>query len=81
MFSTTQNWKNAKKCRKNAENGQIGVYGLNWNFFLKSELRFEIYDKNYPRKNDFMFLRHVWNFRDLTCRPDSVGSLVMGHKL
>ena len=54
--------------RESAKNGRIGAHGLNCIIFLNSELIFEIYDKNYPKKKNFMSLRHFWNFRDLTCR-------------
>ena len=55
----------AHECNKN---GRIGAHGLKCKIFVNSELKFKIYDKNYPRKNFFMSLRHFWNFRDLKWR-------------
>ena len=49
---------------ESAKIGRIGAHGLNWKIFVKSELIFEIYDENYPRKKKFMSLRHFWNFRN-----------------
>ena len=49
--------------RKSAKNGRNGADELNCLIFVKSQLIFEIYDKNYPRKKFFMSLRHLWNFR------------------
>ena len=43
--------------RESAKNGRIGADGLNCKIFVKSELISEIYDKNYPRKKNFMSLR------------------------
>ena len=57
--------------RESAKNGRIGAHGLNCIIFVNSEFRFEIYDKNYPRKKNFMSLRHIWNFRDVTWRVPS----------
>ena len=54
--------------QKSTENGRIGAHGLNCKIFVKSDLIFEIYDKNYPRKKIFMPLRHFWNFSSLTTR-------------
>ena len=54
--------------RESAKNGRMGAGGLNCKIFVNFEVRFEIYDKNYPKKKIFMSLRHFWNFRDLTCR-------------
>ena len=39
--------------RESAENGRNGAHGLNCIIFFKSELIFEIYDKNYPMKKIF----------------------------
>ena len=36
--------------RESAKNGRICAHGLNCIIFVDSELIFEIYDKNYPRK-------------------------------
>ena len=36
--------------RESAKNGRNGTDGLNCLIFVKSELIFEIYDENYPRK-------------------------------
>ena len=36
--------------RESAKNGRLGAHGLNCRIFVKSEVIFEIYDKNYPRK-------------------------------
>ena len=44
------------------KNGQMGAHGLNWKIFVKSEVRFAIYDKNYPRKKNLRFLGRFWNF-------------------
>ena len=57
--------------RESPKNGRIGAQGLNFIIFFNSELIFEIYDKKYPRKKNFMSLRHFLNFRDLTCRVPS----------
>ena len=40
--------------RESAKNGRNGTHGLNCKIFLNFELGFEIYDKNYPRKKNFM---------------------------
>ena len=53
--------------RDSAENGLNDAHGLNWKIFVHSEFRFEIYDKNYLMKKNFMTLRPFWNFRDPTC--------------
>ena len=45
------------------KNGQMGAHGLNWKIFVKSGFRFAIYDKNYPRKQNFRFLGRFWNLR------------------
>ena len=50
--------------RESAENGRNGAHGLNCIIFVKSELIFEIYDKNYPMKKNFKSPRHFWNFRN-----------------
>ena len=47
--------------RESTKNGRIGAHGLDFKIFVKSELIFEIYDKNYPRKKNFMSLRQFWN--------------------
>ena len=39
--------------RESAKNGRIGSNGLNYKIFVKAELIFEIYDKNYSRKKNF----------------------------
>ena len=39
--------------RESAKNGRIGAHGLNCKIFVDSEFRFEIFDKNYPRKKIF----------------------------
>ena len=44
--------------RESAENGRNGAHGLNCIIFVKSELIFEIYDKNYPMKKNFKSPRH-----------------------
>ena len=36
--------------RESANNGRNGAHGLNCKIFIISELIFEIYDENYPRK-------------------------------
>ena len=43
--------------RESTKNGRIGAHGLNRTIFVNSEFRFEIYDKNYPMKKNFMSLR------------------------
>ena len=43
--------------RESAKNGRIGAHGLNCKIFVNSELIFEIYDKNYPRKKKFMLFQ------------------------
>ena len=53
---------------ESTENGRIGAHGLNCKIFGNSAFIFEIYDKNYPRKKNFMSLRRFWNFRNLTWR-------------
>ena len=50
--------------RESAKIGRMGAHGLYWKIFVNSELIFEIYDENYPRKKTFMSLRHFWNFRN-----------------
>ena len=52
--------------RESAKNGRIGAHGLNCKIFVNSEFRFEIYDKNYSMKKNFMSLRAFWNFRQPT---------------
>ena len=52
--------------RESAKNGRNGAHGLNCKIFVNSEFRFEIYDKNYPMKKNFMSPRPFWNFRHLT---------------
>ena len=52
--------------RESAKNGRNGAHGLNWKIFVHSEFRFEIHDKNYPMKKNFMSLRPFWNFTPLT---------------
>ena len=37
------------------ENDFLYIHGLNLKIFFNSEFRFEIYDKNYPMKENFMF--------------------------
>ena len=44
--------------RESAKNGRNGAHGLNCKIFVNFEVEFEIYDKNYPRKKNFMSLRH-----------------------
>ena len=43
--------------RESVKNGRIGAHGLNCLIFVNSELIFEIYDKNYPRKKKFMLFQ------------------------
>ena len=50
--------------RGSTKNGRIGAHGLNGKIFVNSEFRFEIYDKNYPMKKNFMSLWHFLNFRN-----------------
>ena len=38
--------------RENPKNRRIGAHELNCKIFVNSELGFEIYDKNYPRKKN-----------------------------
>ena len=52
--------------RESAENGRNGAHGLNCKIFVNFEFRYEIYDKNHPRKKNFMSLRPFWNFRHPT---------------
>ena len=40
--------------RKSAKNGLNDADGLNYDFFVNSELIFKIYDKNYVMKKNFM---------------------------
>ena len=40
--------------RESAKNGRYGAHGLNLKIFFNSEFRFEIHDKNYPMKKNFM---------------------------
>ena len=42
---------------ESAKNGRIGAHGLNSKIYTKSELKFEIKDKKYPRKK-IMSLQH-----------------------
>ena len=56
---------------ESTKNGRNGAHGLTCKIFVNSELKFEIYDENYPRKKNFMSLRHIWNFRDVTWRVPS----------
>ena len=39
--------------RESAKNGQIGARELKCKIFVDSEVKYEIYDKNYPRKKSF----------------------------
>ena len=57
--------------RESTKNGRIGAHGLNCKIFVNSEFRFEIYDKKYPTKKNFMSLRQFWNFPDQTCMVPS----------
>ena len=43
--------------RDSAKNVRIGAHGLNSKIFVNSELIFEIHDKNYPRKQNFMIFQ------------------------
>ena len=55
----------------------MGAHGLNWKIFVKSGFRFAIYDKNYPRKQNFRFLGRFWNLRFSTePHPSHKGSLL-----
>ena len=55
---------------ESTKNGQMGAHGWNWKIFEKSEVKFEIYEENYPRIQIFMSLRRIsnfanfWNFRN-----------------
>ena len=53
---------------ESTKNGRIGAHGLNCIIFVKSDFIFEIYDKNYPRKKNFMLSQSLWNFWFLTTR-------------
>ena len=52
---------------ESTKNEQKGAQGLNWKFFVNFEDIFDILDKNKPRKQNFMSLRQLKNFRDPTC--------------
>ena len=38
--------------RESAKNGRNGAHGLTCKILVNSELKFEIYDENYPRKRN-----------------------------
>ena len=44
--------------RESAKNGRNGADGLNCIIFVKSDVIFEIWNKNYPLKKTFKSLRH-----------------------
>ena len=50
--------------RESAKNSRNGADWLNCIIFVKSELIFEISDKNYLMKKNFKSPRHFWNFRN-----------------
>ena len=60
----TKKLKIVKKISFWPENGRIGANGLKCQICFNSELIFEIYDKNFPRKKNFMCLRPFWNFEN-----------------
>ena len=42
--------------RESAKNGRNGADGLNCIIFVKSDVIFEIWDKNYPMKKNFKMI-------------------------
>ena len=54
--------------RESAKNGRNGAHGFNCIIFVNFEVEFEFFDKNWPRKKNFMLLWSFWNFSSLTTR-------------
>ena len=47
------------------KNGRKSAHGLNWKVFIKSDIRFAIYDKNYPgqKKVEVPWTIDDWHLR------------------